>query len=82
MKLWCIVQGIIQWCRPVLACLIFSALARKIIALCESWVVFEALGTWRWVRLLRVFFSILPALDVPGVILWLDLLLVLLVLWL
>ena len=82
MKLWCIVQAIIRWCRPVLACLIFTALARRRIGLCESWVVFEALGTWHWVRLLRLFFSILPALEVPGVILWLDLRVVLLVLWL
>ena len=36
--------------------------------------------TWRRVRLLHVFFWILPALEVPGVVLWLDLPVVLLVL--
>ena len=36
--------AVIQWCGPVLTCLIFSALARRRIGLCESWIVFEALG--------------------------------------
>ena len=44
MKLCCVLWAVIKWCGPELTCLIFSALARRRIGLCEGWVVFEALG--------------------------------------